>query len=235
MAARARPSSDSTRKAVGGSSEVQIPSWLRSLGSRAINGLIALGFLWGSLKILFADGTFTLIAFHRINWLPDDWNVGGVMVWSIGRVTVWYAIAILMSLVQWGWFPWYIRSKFKTLEVGKSDDGPWFTRLSWRQDLMPWQRNAWFGVSFVNVGTSFSGLALYIRGDMSVEGINILPFWAGIKLPTEGAMFFAVVFAGALFTSQAPEVIGRRAFWLLFDALGLNWLLSSLLRFFGLR
>lgn len=180
------------------------PAWSTD---QTLNLIIAVGILWGCVKLWYLDATFTLIFFESVGWIEANWDEGGLDIWSVGMITWSYLFPAMISVVQWALFPW---------EIAPDDPrnpSVWTSRIKLRDRLGPreWLFWIWAGTSFFNVGTTFRGLAIYVRGEQPTSAMNVLPLWDVITLPTAGFLFFVICLAVSLLFSQGPESFGKRA------------------------
>jgi hypothetical protein len=182
------------------------PQWLlkvqvslKMAGDWALQVSIALAGIWLGLKMLYLDVFFTLVFFSSISWLKPGWDKGWDL-WSIGVINFWFIIPLIMSVTQWRFFP------LKIIPKDKENDGPWFSRIR-PKHLNPFQFFTWLGVSFLNVGTTYRGIAVYIAGTDTTPGMNVIPIWTSIVIPTSGIVFYTIVSFGSLFLSQGSEYV----------------------------
>jgi hypothetical protein len=165
------------------------------------------GTFWFSFKLWYLDALFTLMFFAKVNWLPQGWSTG-YNIFSIGTVSIWFLIPAIISTIQWYYFPF-------TVDFSKLIRREW--PMAWRmirgRKLNLYEIGFWLAISFFNFGTTFTMVVLYIVGDPSTqtEGINVIPIWFQIVLPTAGAGLFIVGAVASFILSQGPEFFARRA------------------------
>ena len=162
--------------------EVRTRTWHDQLLDVTVNA----GVMWFAAKLWYLDGYYTLLVPEKLGWMPKDW-LTGIDIPSIGTLSIWWAIPMLFSIIQWRWFPVGITKRKVELRVRG-------VKLA-----------LWAVVSFINMGTTYTGLSFFIQDHA------VLPLWSSIVLPTTGMGLFILCFIGSFCFSQGPEFLGRRA------------------------